>query len=159
MSKLLQRGTAMLALIASLVFCSAALAQMPINPWKKAAPFPRPDEELYGAAVNGKMYVNGGFRDEGKAAGRCKLGVFRPGYRQMDSEERGMPRSAHHAAIATANGKLYVIGGFVPPKGHSDPDRRRVGTHRQSMREYDPAADSWKSLAPVTDETRRCRSG
>src|SRR5271156_5109537 len=55
MSKLLQRGTAMLAVIASLVFCSAALAQMPINPWKKAAPFPQPDEELYGAAVNGKM--------------------------------------------------------------------------------------------------------
>ena len=68
MSKLLQRGTAMLALLASLVFCTAALAQMPINPWKKAAPFPQPDEELYGAAVNGKMYVMGGW-DEGKAAG------------------------------------------------------------------------------------------
>ena len=40
MSKVLQRRTAMLALIASLVFCTAALAQMPINPWRKAAPFP-----------------------------------------------------------------------------------------------------------------------
>ena len=57
MSKVLQRGVAMLALIVSLVFATAATAQMPINPWKKAAPFPEPDEELYGAALNGKMYV------------------------------------------------------------------------------------------------------
>jgi len=48
MSKVQQARTAILALIASLVFCTAALAQMPINPWKKAAPFPMPDEELYG---------------------------------------------------------------------------------------------------------------
>jgi hypothetical protein len=27
--------------IASLVFATAALAQMPSSPWKKAAPFPR----------------------------------------------------------------------------------------------------------------------
>jgi len=59
MSKVLQRRTALLALFASLVFCTAALAQMPINPWKKAAPFPYPDEELYGVALNGKMYVIG----------------------------------------------------------------------------------------------------
>ena len=41
MSKVLQRGTAMLAvMIASLVFATAALAQMPTSPWKKGAPFP-----------------------------------------------------------------------------------------------------------------------
>jgi hypothetical protein len=40
MSKLLQRGTAMLALIASLVFCTAALAQMPMNPWKEGRTIP-----------------------------------------------------------------------------------------------------------------------
>ena len=51
MSKVLQRGTAMLAVIASLVFATAALAQMPPSPWKKGAPFPEPDEELYGVAV------------------------------------------------------------------------------------------------------------
>ena len=68
MSKMLQRGTAMLAVIASLVFATAALGQMPTSPWKKAAPFPEPDEELYGVAVNGKMYVIGGW-DDGKARG------------------------------------------------------------------------------------------
>jgi hypothetical protein len=39
MSKLLQRGTAIVAVIASLAFATAALAQMPTSPWKKAAPF------------------------------------------------------------------------------------------------------------------------
>jgi N-acetylneuraminic acid mutarotase len=68
MSKLLQRGTAILAVIASLAFATAALAQMPTSPWKKAAPFPEPDEELYGAALNGKLYVIGGW-GEGKARG------------------------------------------------------------------------------------------
>src|SRR3954464_1764459 len=29
--------------------------------WSKAAPFPEPEEELYGSVVNGKLYVVGGF--------------------------------------------------------------------------------------------------
>ena len=54
MLKVLQRRTAILAVIASLGFATAALAQMPTSPWKKGAPFPAPDEELYGVAVKGK---------------------------------------------------------------------------------------------------------
>jgi N-acetylneuraminic acid mutarotase len=144
MSKLLQRGTAMLALIASLVCCTAALAQMPINPWKKAAPFPMPDEELYGTAVNGKMYVIGGW-DEGKAAG---INYEYDPPTDKWTQKKGMPRSAHHAAIATANGKLYVIGGFVPPKDTQIPTGG-AWEPIADVWEYDPAADSWKSLAPL----------
>jgi len=47
---------------------TAAHAQMPTSPWKKGAPFPEPDEELYGVAANGKLYVMGGWAD-GKARG------------------------------------------------------------------------------------------
>ncbi len=144
MSKVLQRRTAMLALIASLVFCTAALAQMPINPWKKAAPFPMPDEELYGTAVNGKMYVIGGW-DEGKAAG---INYEYDPATDKWTQKKGMPRSAHHAAIATANGKLYVIGGFVPPKDTQIPTGG-AWEPIADVWEYDPAADSWKSLAPL----------
>jgi hypothetical protein len=68
MFTLRQCVTAMLAIIACLVFATAALAQMPTSPWKKAAPFPEPDEELYGVAANGKLYVIGGW-GEGKARG------------------------------------------------------------------------------------------
>src|ERR1700724_817443 len=142
MSKMLQRATAML--IASLVFSMAALAQMPINPWKKGAPFPYPDEELYGVALNGKMYVIGGW-DEGKAAG---LNYEYDAATDKWTEKKGMPRLAHHAALAAANGKIYVIGGFVPPKDTQIPTGGAWEPIADTW-EYDPAADSWKSLAPV----------
>ncbi len=144
MSKGPQRLTAMLALILSLVFCTAALAQTPINPWKKAAPFPMPDEELYGTAVNGKMYVIGGW-DDGKAAG---INYEYDPATDKWTQKKGMPRSAHHAAIATANGKLYVIGGFVPPKDTQIPTGG-AWEPIADVWEYDPAADSWKSLASL----------
>ena len=77
MSKVLQRGTAMLAvMIASLVFATTALAQMPTSPWKKGAPFPEPDEELYGVTVNGKLYVIGGW--DGGKAGASPTNTTRP---------------------------------------------------------------------------------
>ena len=55
MSKVLQRGTVLLAVVAGLMLAAAQIgtAQTPTSPWKKAAPFPEPDEELYGVAVNG----------------------------------------------------------------------------------------------------------
>ena len=55
MSKVSLWRTATVAVIASVVLATTALAQMPTSPWKKGAPFPEPDEELYGVAVNGKM--------------------------------------------------------------------------------------------------------
>ena len=62
MTKVLHRATAMVgAMIARLVFVTTSLAQMPTSPWKKGAPFPEPDEELYGVATNGKLYVFGGW--------------------------------------------------------------------------------------------------
>ena len=145
MSKVLQRGTAMLAVImASLVFATAALAQMPTSPWKKGAPFPEPDEELYGVAVNGKLYVIGGW-DDGKARGVTY--EYDPATDKW-TKKTSMPRPAHHAALAAANGKIYVMGGFVPPKDTAIP----VGGAWEPIDnawEYDPAADSWKSLPPL----------
>jgi hypothetical protein len=69
-------GSAIVAAIASLVFATAALAQMPTSPWKKAAPFPEPDEELYGVAVNGKLYVIGGWG--GARLGASPTSMTRP---------------------------------------------------------------------------------
>ena len=122
MSKVLQRRTAVLAVLVSLGLATAGLAQMPTSPWKKAAPFPKPDEEFYGAAVNGKMYVMGGWSD-GKAGG------FNYEYDPATDkwvEKKSMPRPAHHAAMAALNGKIYVFGGFVPPSQHHGPTRRRM---------------------------------
>jgi N-acetylneuraminic acid mutarotase len=145
MSKVLQRGTTMLAvMIASLVFVTTALAQMPTSPWKKGAPFPEPDEELYGVTTNGKLYVFGGW-DGGKARGVAY--EYDPATDKW-TKKTPMPRPAHHAALAAANGKIYVIGGFVAPQNTAIP----VGGAWEPIDntwEYDPAADSWKSLPPL----------
>src|SRR5690242_17462622 len=144
MSKVRRCGTAILAVIASLVFATAALAQMPTSPWKKAAPFPEPDEELYGVTANGKLYVIGGWGD-GKARGANY--EYDPATDKW-TKKKSMPRPAHHAAVATANGKIYVFGGFVPPEKAPVP----IGAAWQPIDdvwEYDPSADSWKPLAPL----------
>src|ERR1700758_2542185 len=138
------RGTWIFALIAGLLFATAALAQMPQSPWKKAAPFPEPDEELYGVAVNGKLYVIGGW-GEGKARGANY--EYDPATDKWN-KKKSMPRPAHHAALAAYNGKIYVCGGFIPPAETQIP----TGGAWQpidDMWEYDPVADSWKTLAPL----------
>jgi N-acetylneuraminic acid mutarotase len=145
MSNALKRGTAMLAgVMVSLAFVTSALAQMPTSPWKKGAPFPEPDEELYGVAVNGKLYVIGGW-DNGNARGANY--EYNPATDRW-TKKSPMPRPAHHAALASANGKVYVLGGFVPPKGTALP----VGAAWEPIDnawEYDPATDAWKPLAPL----------
>src|SRR6188474_2673667 len=144
MTKLLQRRTAIASVMASLVFATAALAQMPTSPWKKGAPFPQPDEELYGVALNGKMYVIGGW-DDGKAGGVNY--EYNPATDKW-TKKQPMPRAAHHAALTAANGKIYVMGGFVAPTETALP----LGAAWQPIDnawQYDPATDSWKSLPPV----------
>src|SRR6202051_1657230 len=149
MSKRAARGRAILTVItASLLFTTAALAQMPTSPWKKAAPFPEPDEELYGVACNGKMYVIGGWGD-GKA--RAANYEYDPATDKW-TKKKSMPHPAHHAALACANGKIYVSGGFIAPQNTQIP----TGGAWQPIEdvwEYDTAADSWKALAPMP--TRR----
>src|SRR6188472_3663717 len=144
MSKACQWRTAIVAVIASLVVATSALAQMPTSPYKKGAPFPEPDEELYGVPANGKLYVIGGWGD-GKARGANY--EYDPATDKW-TKKQPMPRPAHHAALAAANGKIYVMGGFVPPKDTAIP----VGGAWEPIDnawEYDPAADSWKSLPPL----------
>jgi len=64
------------------------------------------------------------------------------------TKKASMPRKAHHAALASYRGKIYVFGGFVPPENTNVP----LGGAWQPIDnawEYDPAADSWRSLAPL----------
>jgi N-acetylneuraminic acid mutarotase len=145
MNKCSSRSRLILAVAAAtLLLATAGLAQMPKSPWKKGAPFPEPDEELYGVACNGKMYVIGGWAD-GKARGANY--EYDPATDKW-TKKKPMPRPAHHAALASYNGKIYVSGGFVVPENTQIP----VGGAWQpidDMWAYDPAADSWSSLAPL----------
>src|SRR4026208_1857599 len=143
MSKVLQRGAAIVAVLTSLVFATSALAQMPTSPWKKGAPFPEADEELYGVPSNGKLYVFGGFGG-GKARGIAY--EYDPATDRW-TKKTSMPRPAHHAALAAANGKIYVMGGFVPPSATAIPVGGAWGPIDHAC-EHDPAAHA--PLPPAT---------
>src|SRR6478609_909351 len=145
MTNLIHRGGAILAAIAAgLLVATAGLAQMPASPWKKAATFPEPDEELYSAVLDGKMYVIGGW-GEGKARG---VNYEYDPATDAWTKKAPMPRPAHHAALAASNGKIYAFGGFVAPEKSPLP----IGAAWQPIDdvwEYDPATDAWKALAPL----------
>lgn len=137
MSSRLRRTLAVLATISVVVLLAAtAFSQAR---WVKLAPFPEPDEELYGVTANGKLYVIGGF-GAGKARGTVY--EYDPASDRW-TKKRPMARPVHHQAMVEYRGKIYVFGGFVAPStgGGWEPV--------DNAWEYDPAADSWKALAPL----------
>ena len=119
--------------------------------WSKAAPFPEPDEELYGSVVNGKMYVVGGFAqipNPSGAAGRVPPGFiyeYDPGPDKW-TKKKSLPVGVHHQAQAVYNGKLYIFGGCA--QGISG-----VGGVTNTW-EFDPVADSYRALAALP--VKRC---
>jgi N-acetylneuraminic acid mutarotase len=140
-------GTGLLAVVMASLIGITAAAQMPTSPWKKGAPFPEPDEELYGVPLNGKLYVIGGWGD-GKARG---VNYEYDAATDRWTKKTPMPRPAHHAALAAVNGKIYVFGGFVAPATTAIP----LGAAWEPIAdawEFNPASDSWKPIAPLPDK-------
>jgi N-acetylneuraminic acid mutarotase len=137
MSSLLRRTLAVAATVSIVMLL--AVTTFGQARWTKLAPFPEPDEELYGITANGKMYVIGGY-----GAGKARGIVFEydPATDRW-TKKKPMARPVHHQAMAEHNGKIYVFGGFVAPTtgGGWEPV--------DNAWEYDPAADSWKALWPL----------
>jgi N-acetylneuraminic acid mutarotase len=119
---------------------NSAQAQGP-GKWLKLAVFPEPSEELYGAATNGKFYVFGGLAPGWKPKGLVY--EYDPATDKW-TKKKPLPLASHHIAFTELNGKLYAFGGFVLPQ--SGPP---AWVPIDNAWEYDPAADSWKALAPM----------
>ncbi len=151
MTKVLQRRSAILAVIAaSLIFATTGLAQMPGVSLEKGVRRSRNRMKNSTALPSGgKLYVIGGWGG-GKARGANY--EYDPATDKW-TKKKSMPRPAHHAALASYNGKIYVCGGFVAPEKSPVP----IGAAWEpidNVWEYDPAADSWKALAPLPDQAR-----
>ena len=86
--------------------------------WTKAAPFPQPEEELYGTVVNGKFYVIGGFGFNANAG-------------QPAAANAGRGAAPAPAAAAGRGGAAATNQG---PCGGCPPGL---------VYEYDPGADKW----------------
>ena len=113
--------------------------------WAKASPFPEPEEELYGAVANGKLYVIGGFGYMPFGNPPGLVYEYDPAGDKW-TKKKGIPLRVHHQAQVALNNKIYVFGGCT--KGIFGDDAV------ENAWEYDPAADAWKALAPIPG--KRC---
>jgi N-acetylneuraminic acid mutarotase len=126
----------------SLLFVYAVSVQAQ-GKWSKAAPFPEPEEELYGVAANGKMYVMGGF-GTGRPTGMNW--EYDPATDKW-TKKAPMPLKVHHSALAEYQGKIFMFGGFT---AYVPPGQRFVQWKPvDNSWLYDPATDTWKALAPM----------
>jgi N-acetylneuraminic acid mutarotase len=128
----------LVASIACLFLASSALAQ---GKWAKLAPFPEPSEELLGASAGGKMYVFAGLAPGWKP--KALVYEYDPATDKW-AKKKPMALPSHHVAFTELKGKIYAFGGFVLPQ--SGPP---AWVPTDNAFEYDPAADSWKALAPM----------
>jgi N-acetylneuraminic acid mutarotase len=135
----LGRSLAFAALAALLAPALTGVAQA--QKWEKAAPFPEGSEELYGIAAGGKFFVFGGLAPGWRP--KALVYEYDPGANAW-TKKKNLPFPSHHLALATLNGKIYVFGGFALPQ--SGPP---AWVPIDNAWEYDPAADSWKALAPL----------
>src|ERR1700692_4161153 len=108
---------------------------------EKLAPFPEPAEEILGAAAGGKMYVFAGFIPVWKPKGLVY--EYDPATDHW-TKKKPTALPSHHVAFTEYHGKIYAFGGFVYPT--SGP---AAWVPINNAWEYDPAADTWKALAPM----------
>lgn len=109
------------------------------NTWATRAPMPTPRGSMAVAAIGGKLYVTGG-------RGPCCTQ-----YAQLEIYDSAtntwtagapLPTARETVAAAAVGGKLYVVGGniLVPGPAHAQSD---------VVEAYDPATDTWASLAAM----------
>jgi N-acetylneuraminic acid mutarotase len=123
-------------------------AVLPVSPaaaqsgkWQMAKPLPRALGEIVGAVVGTKWYVMGGY--DGLNVQPQGIVTEYDAAADAWTLKKNMLIPAHHAAAVELDGKIYVFGGFV-----GRPGTKGWGPIANAL-VYDPAADSWKELAPM----------
>ena len=112
--------------------------------WLKLAPFPQPAEEISGAVAGGRMYVFAGLAPIWRPVGMVY--EYDPGTDKW-TKKRPMALPSHHVAFTEFRGKIYAFGGFVLPES-GPPGWAPIN----NAWEYDPAADTWRALAPMSSK-------
>ncbi|SDY63658.1 N-acetylneuraminic acid mutarotase [Nitrosomonas sp. Nm58] len=114
--------------------------------WATASPAPSKRTEVVAAAVEGKLYVAGGFSKPSiqnvlKLAISSDVEVYDPAANSWSSTTP-LPEGRHHAGMVSYNGLLYVIGGFTQSFlsiWHATP----------TVYQYNPSTKEWRELAPM----------
>lgn len=128
------------------VFAQSAQPAPDKGTWRTAVPMPTKRTEVAVAALDGKIYVVGGF--EKPRLGNVLNFAITPSVEMYDpatdrwTSKASMPVGLHHIGIGVAGGRLYVIGGYRQ-SGLS------VWNPVATVYAYDPTTDSWTERAPM----------
>ena len=110
--------------------------------WSPIAPLAAgPRQETAVVAVDGKVYVIGGYTDTASLVATVE--AYDPA-NDTWSDVADVPDRLHHANAAVAGGKIYVLGYLV--EGFAASGR---------CFEYDPDTDTWTELDPMPSGTER----
>jgi N-acetylneuraminic acid mutarotase len=101
----------LVSVLATLLIAGQAPAQQ-AGPWSKLKPIPQGEEEVYGTAAGGKLYVLGGLGAFPGWEPKQMLWTYDPASDQW-TKLPSIPEGIHHPGFAAVGNKLYSIGGFL----------------------------------------------
>ena len=133
-------------MVALPVFSESAQPEPDRGTWRTVAPMPTKRTEVAAAALEGKIYVVGGF--EKPSLSNMMNFSITPSVEMYDpatdrwTSKRPLPVGLHHIGIGVVGGRLYIIGGYSK-SGLS------VWNPVATVYAYDPATDSWTERAPM----------
>lgn len=114
----------------------------PQTPWTVSTPMPAPVQETAVVAVDGRVWVLGGF--EGRSGETSAVRIYDPA---ADSWTNGpdLPMRAHHLGAGVVDGDIYVLGGLTD-----------LGfTATGAAWKLDNEASAWTDIAPMPTGTER----
>ena len=137
--------------VTALVSCIAAVTlstrshAADAGTWTQKAPMPLARTEVAVAAVDGKLYVIGGSTAD--IDGLTLVQEYDPATDKW-RDRAPLPQGLNHMAAAALNGKIYTVGGFSGRSPTDTGGRLHQGATTFAF-EYDPKADSWRTLPPL----------
>jgi len=106
--------------------------------WTVLAPMPTPRQEVAVAALEGRVWVIGGFGPSAEPVPTVE--VYDPATNTWQVRAP-LPVALHHAAAAVVGTRLFVIGGYSGGRVRWTPEA--------TVWEYDPARETWVRRAPM----------
>jgi hypothetical protein len=124
------------------------------NQWAKKRPMRLPSHHVAFATLNNKIYAFGGFTypDSGAPAWNPVNNAWEYDPATDEWKELApMPTKRGAAAAGVANGKIYVTGGANSLSGVTENGIHPARPHNvmATVEEYDPAANTWKTVRPL----------
>ena len=143
-----------MALVGSLILPTfhSSVADSLTGTWRTLAPLPTPRTEVAAAAIGDTIYVVGGF-EQPALSNVNDLVITRKVEAYESASDRWtieapLPVGLHHAGMAAAGERLYVVGGFKQSPGPAHTPLS-VWNPVASLYIYDGRTDRWSEGPPM----------